>query len=208
MSTSYAERRKHALRQEIIDAAFTCFAERGYQHTGVADIAERVGIGNSTFYRQFESKQQILAEVIDTTIARLLASLTAENAPEAVQTIDEYRAQVERISYVIGDIARDDRAIRLLLIQSMTVGPELEQKVQSMLATFVSLTARYIAHGKHAGYLRQDLDTESTARAVVSLILGGLYLGLDPGIDRSMRRSSSRAALDLIFHGVTAEDRR
>ncbi|MCE5288602.1 MAG: TetR/AcrR family transcriptional regulator, partial [Nocardiaceae bacterium] len=117
MSSSYAERRRQALREEIVDAAFDIFAERGFAQAGVADIAERVGIGNSTFYRQFESKQEILEQVIDNTIARLRASLTAENAPGAARTREEYRAQVARISAAIGDVTRDRRVVRLLLIQ-------------------------------------------------------------------------------------------
>jgi AcrR family transcriptional regulator len=202
MKASYAERRKQALREEIMAAAFACFAERGYQNTGIADIADRVGIGNSTFYRQFRSKQEILEQVIDNTIVQLYANLGADNAPEAVASMPEYRAQVERISHVIGDLVRDDRMVRLLLIQSMTLGPELEQRIHAMLESFVSHTARYLAHGREGGYLRADLDADGTARAVVSLIVGSTYLGLNPGLDRETRRKTSRAVLELIFGGV------
>jgi hypothetical protein len=38
---SYAERRKAQLREEIVDAAFAVFAERGYHQAGIAEIAER-----------------------------------------------------------------------------------------------------------------------------------------------------------------------
>ena len=34
---SRAERKKQELRREIIDAAFDCFAERGYHATGMDD---------------------------------------------------------------------------------------------------------------------------------------------------------------------------
>src|SRR5581483_1391867 len=53
VTMSLAERRKAELRREIIDAAFTCFAENGYHATGIADIAARLGIGHGTFYRYF-----------------------------------------------------------------------------------------------------------------------------------------------------------
>src|SRR4030088_1834535 len=67
---SYAERRKLQLREEIVDAAIEVFAESGYHDAGVADIAKRVGIGHSTFYRHFDNKRAILDEVINTVIMR------------------------------------------------------------------------------------------------------------------------------------------
>jgi len=87
--TSYAERRKVQLRDEIIDAAFAVFSERGYHEAGVADIAARVGIGHSTFYRHFHGKRDILDQVISGLIDRLHTELVAENAPGAATSIDE-----------------------------------------------------------------------------------------------------------------------
>ncbi|CAM3861937.1 TetR/AcrR family transcriptional regulator [Smaragdicoccus niigatensis] len=204
MGPSYSERRRQALREEIVDAAFDIFAERGFAQAGVADIAERVGIGNSTFYRQFESKQEILEQVIDNTIARLRASLTAENAPGAARTLEEYRAQVARISLAIGDVTRDRRVVRLLLIQSLSPGAEVGNQIFGMVESFVEFASRYIEYGKAAGYLHADLDSVATARAVVGLTIGTSYLGLSPTSDREVIRSTAAAAVDLIFRGVAA----
>jgi AcrR family transcriptional regulator len=201
---SYAQRRKLALREEILDAAFDVFAERGYHNAGVADIAERVGIGHSTFYRHFDSKRDIFDQVIETVIERSMTALAAENAPDAARTLHEYRAQVQRIAAALDEITSDLRVVRIMLSQVAGVDVELEQKVFGMFDLAVTLTAGYFENGKTRGFLRTDLDTAATARAVVGMILGSAMLGLIPDIGPSDRTSALQAAIRLMFDGIAA----
>jgi acyl-lipid omega-6 desaturase (Delta-12 desaturase) len=65
--------------------------------------------------------------VVDDVVARTLAALQAENAPEATETLDEYRAQVERIADALFAVFNDDpRVLRLLLLHTGGVDAELE----------------------------------------------------------------------------------
>src|ERR1041384_7850659 len=116
---SRAERKKQELRREIIDAAFDCFAERGYHATGIADIAARLGIGHGTFYRYFENKRDIVEHVIDDLIERILGAPTNENAPDAVDTLEDYRIQSARIADRLDQIfAEDPRIPRMLMLDA------------------------------------------------------------------------------------------
>ncbi|WP_278259202.1 TetR/AcrR family transcriptional regulator [Nocardioides convexus] len=105
---SRLERRKAETRAEIIEAAFTCFAEQGYHATGIADIAARLGIGHGTFYRYFQNKRDIVEHVVDDLIGRIVEALGADNAPDAVSTLEDYRAQTERIGTALSRIFSDD----------------------------------------------------------------------------------------------------
>jgi AcrR family transcriptional regulator len=46
-------------RLQIIDAAVSLFARKGYQATGTAEIAAAVGVAEPTIYRYFENKQDL-----------------------------------------------------------------------------------------------------------------------------------------------------
>src|SRR5690349_6962723 len=94
---THLERRKAELRQQIIDTAFACFADKGYHATGIADIATALGIGHGTFYRYFENKRDIIDHVIDDLAARIIDALGTENAPDAATSLDDYRHQLDRI---------------------------------------------------------------------------------------------------------------
>jgi AcrR family transcriptional regulator len=47
-------------RERLVEAALELFAERGYEHTTVAGIAERAGLTKSTFYLHFPDKREVL----------------------------------------------------------------------------------------------------------------------------------------------------
>jgi AcrR family transcriptional regulator len=203
----YAERRKLALREEIIDAAIEVFAESGYHDAGVADIAKRVGIGHSTFYRHFENKRAILDEVIDTVIQRSIAALAAENAPEAANTLDEYREQVGRIATALAEISSDLSVVRLILLEASSTDTDMRQHIDGMFDLAVTMTASYYQHGLESGYLRADLDANTTARAVVGMIFGLAMIGLNPALDDDDRRASVQAATRLMFDGIVSDSR-
>jgi AcrR family transcriptional regulator len=200
---SYAERRKLQLREEIIDAAIDVFAESGYHDAGVADIAKRVGIGHSTFYRHFENKRAILDEVVNTVIERSMAAIAAENAPDAANTLDEYRDQAARIGAALSDISSDIRVVRLLLIEAASVDADLRRRVDEMFDLAVQLNAGFYEHGRERGYLRADLDTTATSRAVIGMIFGLAMIGLNPALDTAERENTVQAAVRLMFDGIS-----
>ncbi|MBF6335670.1 TetR/AcrR family transcriptional regulator [Nocardia abscessus] len=191
-----AERRKAELRQEIIDTAFVCFAEKGYHATGIADIAGHLGIGHGTFYRYFSNKRDIIDHVIDDLAARIIAALGTENAPDAAATLDEYRAQIDRIGVALTEILLADRRVaQLLLFHATGIDDELTQRLYGLLDTADALTAGYLDHGVELGYLRADLDTRNTARAVTGMLIAGIVHSLrEPdeaaiaGLNQAIRR--------------------
>ena len=60
------ERRK----QELLQIAYRMFISRGYESTSVDEIIEEAGIAKGTFYYYFETKEQLLEEVIGMMIDR------------------------------------------------------------------------------------------------------------------------------------------
>lgn len=200
---SRAERRRTETRREIVEAAFECFAEQGYHQTGIADIAARLGMGHGTFYRHFDNKRDIVEHVIDDLIARIVAAL-AEDAPEAADTLDDYRGQVERIgAALVRLIGADPRVPRLLLLDAPGVDAALRDRVLDFIEQATELNAAYLAHGVERGYLRADLDVESTARAVNGMILGAVVHGVrHPGPEE--QAALVLAIQRLMYDGIAA----
>ena len=57
-------------KQELLQIAYRMFISRGYENTSVDEIIEEAGIAKGTFYYYFETKEQLLEEVIGMMIDR------------------------------------------------------------------------------------------------------------------------------------------
>ncbi|GAB2978188.1 TetR/AcrR family transcriptional regulator [Nocardioides montaniterrae] len=201
---SRAERRKQETRREIIDAAFACFAERGYHGTGIADIAARLGIGHGTFYRYFENKRDIVEHVIDDVLGQVVGALGAENAPDAVDTLDDYRLQSARIGAALARIMLEDpRVPRMLILEAPGIDAAMAEKVLGFHEAAATLTAGYLEHGVRLGYLRADLDIDGTARAINGMILGSMLAGI-ANPDAADQKRLSEAILRVMYDGISS----
>jgi AcrR family transcriptional regulator len=58
-------------KERIIDEALTLFSQRGYKGTSVKNIADAVGIKDSSLYKHFKSKQEILDTIMTTMNAHI-----------------------------------------------------------------------------------------------------------------------------------------
>jgi AcrR family transcriptional regulator len=70
---------------DILDAAEILFAEKGFDGTGIMEIATRAGVPKSLIYYYFSSKEKILNELIN----RLLEAIVAVKKETAAQVKPE-----------------------------------------------------------------------------------------------------------------------
>ena len=70
-------RRKDARPQEILEAALSVFAERGFAAARMDDIASRARVSKGTIYLYFESKEAVFRALVQETLARRVSDLAA-----------------------------------------------------------------------------------------------------------------------------------
>lgn len=58
-------------KNEILDVAEKLFNEKGFDHTGTSDIAEKTGIAKGTLYYHFKSKEDIMDALIERRSAQI-----------------------------------------------------------------------------------------------------------------------------------------
>ena len=196
------EQRKAELRKEIIDTAFDCFSEKGYHATGIADIAVRLGIGHGTFYRYFANKRDIIDHVIDDVTGRVFTALATDLSPETATTLDEYTALLDRIGDSLNRVLLDDpRVPQLLLVHATGIDDELTARVFGLLDSTEVVIAGYLDHGVRCGYLRPDLDTPTTAKAALGMVVAGIVHGMRTP-DPALLAVYSHAVRRLFIEGV------
>jgi AcrR family transcriptional regulator len=99
-------------RGRLMQAAFALYGERGFEQTTVAEIAERAGLTERTFFRHFADKREVLFAGAG-ALQELLVS-TVIDASASLAPIDAAAVGLEAIGGFIqegGDLARQRQAI-------------------------------------------------------------------------------------------------
>jgi AcrR family transcriptional regulator len=64
------QRRKEDRPQEIADAAFAAFAEKGYSATRIDDVAKRAGVSKGLTYLYYKTKEDLFKAVVKNVVVR------------------------------------------------------------------------------------------------------------------------------------------
>jgi AcrR family transcriptional regulator len=189
-------------RAEIIKAAYDVFSTRGYSGSGIADIAERLGIGHGTFYRYFKNKRDILDHVVDYGVERMM-SVLEEATSEPPSTLDEFREQLRDIGERLFALLDAEPGLgQVVLLEATSIDEEMTQRVLGLIETFGALGASYLQEGVRQGFLRSDLDTGNIGRAITALILPGLFAAVRGDSAEAERTRYIDAMIGLVSDGI------
>lgn len=91
MSSGLRERKKQKTRAAIAEAALELFADKGFEETTVAEIAEAAEVSPRTFFTYFPAKEDVVFAVTKDEALTAMRSRIAERGPEE-STVDALRA--------------------------------------------------------------------------------------------------------------------
>lgn len=159
-----------ARRQQILDAARTCFLRNGFHMTSMQDVIAEAGLSVGAVYRYFKSKNDIveaIAEQYATLVSDMLAALI----------VDPERSLVDVMQGAIGVIEANigpDGPMRLAVqvwaeaLRDDRVGAIAEHVYSRLRGNFVTVARRAVETGE----LPADTDPEATGAALFSLVIG------------------------------------
>ncbi len=155
-------------RAEILAVAAEVFAEKGILNATVRDIGERAGILSGSLYHHFESKEQMVEEILMATGEPMLertraVAATATDAAEALRaciaTAVDYVAGAPHEATILRNDARVIGAIPRLAF------------IQERRDTVRDLWVGVVKRGQREGVFRKSADPLMTVSAMWDAIL-------------------------------------
>jgi AcrR family transcriptional regulator len=155
------ERKKQQTRETIATAALRLFAERGYDDTTLADIANAANVAPRTIFAYFESKEDILLCEENGFLSELKRRL--DERPAGTTTVDAIRE-------FLASIEHPDEEAKLRK-QVIAANPDLQVKMRGRHAQLEPMLAESIAKdlGAEPGDIRPLLIAASMAAAFTSV---------------------------------------
>ena len=146
-------------REEIVRAALDVIAERGFQDTRLADIAERAGTSAPAVLYHFKAKDEILDAVV---------SLVEDRFYEGVEaTLEQEVGPVARLVRFLESAARDDDGEETVTMWKMWLEiwtralrePHSARTRQLLDRRWRAVLSETIAEGQRAGELPASVAT-------------------------------------------------
>ncbi len=153
-------------RERIIEAAMEVFTEKGYEGATTRAIAERARVNEVTLFRHFETKKNLLVEVME----RYAALPEIERGVGGSFTGD-VRKDLEAVGtrYLKSVLGR--RRVILMTLCTAEKFPEIKPLVARAPYKLRGYFVRYISDLKKKGRMR-DIDPDMAARAFVEMFFG------------------------------------
>lgn len=157
--------------ENVMDRAVELFWKKGYRATTTRDLQDALGLGQSSIYNTFGSKQELLAAALDRyeelTTKALLEPL--RRSTDGLEAIDRFFVSLQRW------ITCDDRHGCMLTNMMAEDGgstTSIKRRTQKYREQLRKELHRVLLSASDNGEIRANVDIEASARLLVGLVLG------------------------------------
>jgi TetR/AcrR family transcriptional repressor of uid operon len=152
-------------RGGILEAAERCFARHGFHGATIAQICAEAGISPGHLYHYFETKEAIIAAITDSELE--YAKFRSEQMLESTDLIPAMILEIELLN-----LRHKDNGPGILLDMLAAAGrnPTVGDIFIKSSASICELLAGHLRSGQASGQIDADLDTDTAAAVLLSLI--------------------------------------
>lgn len=161
----YEKGHKENTRQHLLEVASREFRKDGIEAVGIAGLMKSAGLTNGAFYAHFESKEDLVREVLNSTFESQLAAFERafENGVSLEEVIRDYLSP-ERRDHC------DNACIAAALTAEVARHPRATRKIFSThVEALISLLAKHIAS-------KSPKEKRSRGIAIYAQLIGSLQL--------------------------------
>jgi len=186
-------------REAILRAATDIFAEHGFFHAQVADVARAAGVAAGTVYLYFKSKDDLLVSIFERTMREAIADGRACIAP-----LGDPVEQLRAIARVHLDRMGRDRGLAVVFQVELRQSTKfMEHFSATLVREYLGVIRGILVAGQAAGAFRREINATLAAK----LFFGGLDEMATNWILSTRKYSLVSQAddiVDLFVHGAAA----
>ena len=144
-------------RERILEAALEMFSQYGFAGTNIRELAGSLGMGKSSMYRHFESKEEIWNALLDELVAYYEARFgSPEHLPPVPDSLEEL---VTMTMHMVSFTIRDEKVVKsrkLLSIEQFRDERARELATKYFLTGLKDMFTPIFAGMMDKGLLRRD----------------------------------------------------
>jgi len=186
-------------RQEILRTAARLFQQRGYDATSMNDVAAALKLSKGGLYHHFQSKDEILFEIMnhamEMTQERVIAPVL-----EIADPMERLRALIRLHIEVV--LSPGDREITVMLHENHPLPPTLRKRINHRKKEYVHFVESLIADVQRSRGLKGSVSPRAAAFALLGMI-NWIYQWYKPEGELQANNLIPQFT-DLLFGGILA----
>jgi AcrR family transcriptional regulator len=197
---SKREQLREERRQQILEAAFEVFSQKGFSAATVSDVAARAGVSQGTIYWYFDSKDELLSQALLSFFDDV-----GQGAMQALEQCTTASAKLRALGEALVGFAASTRGLLTLFLEFWASGA-LRQEVGpiwiGLLVEYKDLVVGIIDEGVRNGEFR-PVEAEPLVWALIAAYDGlGAYDVFLPDLDLAQ---ISHAFIETLLRGLEPE---
>jgi AcrR family transcriptional regulator len=182
-------------RHEIFASSVDLFIEKGFRETSMREISEAAGMGKSSLYDYFKTKDEILLWVVEDELTDLTTA-AGEIAGRPIPAIERLRQVMQfHLNFLI---SRKDFYLKLSFeVQRLAI--QSQKRIQAKRHAYQDLIRQLIDEGIQEGSFR-PVDTLLATRTLITILTPTVFTSRPTGTSEDM----FNAAIDIILKGIQA----
>ena len=187
-------------RDEILDVAAQCFAERSYPAASMNDIAAASGTSKARLYHYYESKEAILFDLLDRYTQRLLAIIGQAEATAQRRDLDDRAALHELVRSFLQEYENSATRHVALLHDTKFLGEAQRDLILDRQRDVVSAVTRFL---RRAYPLRVNVANQTPVAMMLFGMINWTFTWLRPGGAMSYG-AFAEEVIGMLEHGLAA----
>ncbi len=180
-------------RKEIFHASVHLFLSKGFNETSMREIAEAAGIGKSTLYDYFPTKDDILLSFVEDE----LQTLTEQIKEITTQNIGAMQKLRQTMFAYMDYLATNEDFYVKLSYQVQRLAQESIERIQRKRHAFQDLLRDIIEEGIREGCFR-PVDSLLATRVIITALTPAVYATRPSG----SRQQMMEEAFTLMLKGI------
>ena len=185
-------------RDEILEAAARCFAQRSYPAASMNDIAAAGGTSKARLYHYYESKEAILFDLLDRYTQRLLVIIGQAQATAQRRQLDERAALHELVRSFLQEYETSATRHVALLHDTKFLGQAQRDLILDRQRDMVSAMARFL---RRAYPGRVGAGNQSAVTMMLFGMINWTFTWLRPGGPMSYA-AFAEEVIAMLDHGL------
>jgi AcrR family transcriptional regulator len=182
------------VKQVMVNAAIELMAENGFSKFRFEELAEKVGYNRATIYRYFDSKQELITEVMMTLMHEMTNDIIQKAAGTTQVTKDSF---VDSLYKVITDLRNDRRYAIVRDAQNIETFAQLTHEYFSVITT--SMLEKYMTDTPAGRALKEGISIPDAVDWLMHQIISYGFFGLKGDNEKQQKAYLDKMVVSVIL---------